>query len=74
MHPNEASSVYLNELVPRLERSDRFLLVNMGDPGYQNWLLGRLSPEGFVRRRVGSFGGSLSVDMYLRSGETRRLQ
>jgi hypothetical protein len=74
MHPNEASSVYLNELVPRLERSDRFLLVNMGDPGYQNWLLGRLSPDGFVRRRVGSFGGSLSVDMYLRSGETRRLQ
>jgi hypothetical protein len=74
MHPNEASSSYLNELVPRLERSNRFLLVNMGDPGYQNWLLGRLSPDGFVRRRVGSFGGSLSVDMYLRSSETRRLQ
>lgn len=74
MHPNEASSSYLNELVPRLEKSNRFLLVNMGDPGYQNWLLGRLSPEGFVRRRVGSFGGSLSVDMYQRAVETRRLQ
>ena len=44
-HPNAASASYLDQLMPSLERSQRFLLVNMGDPSYQNWLLGRFCPR-----------------------------
>jgi hypothetical protein len=69
MRPNEASSAYLESLIPQLEGSNRFLLVSMGDSAYQNWFQGRLSPEGFTRRRLGGFGGSLTVDVYQRSAQ-----
>jgi hypothetical protein len=59
-------SDYLNRMVPRLEESNRFILVNMGDSSYQNWLQGRLSGEGFERHRIGWFGGSLTADLYAR--------
>jgi len=67
MYFTAASSAYLNRLMPELEQSNSFLLVNMGDATYQNWLLGRLSAKGFEKKRIGSFGGSLTVDQYLRS-------
>jgi uncharacterized membrane protein len=63
------TAAYLNQTVPRLEDANRFLLVNMGDTSYQNWLLGRLSAAGFEKKRIGSFGGSLTVDEYLRSNQ-----
>ncbi len=56
---------YLDTLA--LDHSDGFVFVNMGDTSYNYWLLGRLSAGGFVRHRVGQFGGSLTVDTYLRS-------
>jgi hypothetical protein len=62
---NADSMAYLNTLA--LDRSDGFVFVNMGDTSYNYWLLGRLSPGGFVRHRVGQFGGSLTVDTYLPS-------
>jgi hypothetical protein len=60
-------SEYLNRVVPQLEHSNRFIVVNMGDTSYQNWLQGRLSGEGFERRRIGWFGGSLTADLYARN-------
>jgi uncharacterized membrane protein len=65
-----ATYSYLDQLTSRLERGDRFLLVNMGDTSYQNWLLGRFSAEGFQKKRIGSFGGSLTVDEYFRPSQT----
>jgi hypothetical protein len=70
VHLNAESIAYLNEVMPRLEQSDSFVFVNMGDSSYENWLLGRLSTEGFERHRSGSFGGSLTVDTYSRSVAT----
>jgi dolichyl-phosphate-mannose-protein mannosyltransferase len=65
-------SQYLNRVVPRLEQSNRFILVNMGDTSYQNWLQGRLSGEGFERRRIGWFGGSLTADLYARDNRSNQ--
>jgi mannosyltransferase len=66
---NRASIAYLETLA--LERRDRFLLVGMGDTSYQNWLLGRLSAEGFEMKRIGSFGGSLVVEEYYRPSQSK---
>jgi hypothetical protein len=65
-------SQYLNRIVPELERSNRFVLVNMGDTSYQNWLQGRLSSEGFERRRIGWFGGSLTADLFVRNNRSNQ--
>jgi hypothetical protein len=65
-------SEYLNRIVPRLEESNRFILVSMGDTSYQNWLQGRLSGEGFERRRIGWFGGSLTADLFARNSPSDR--
>ena len=43
----------------------------MGDTSYQNWLLGRLSAEGFEMKRIGSFGGSLAVEEYYRPSQSK---
>ncbi len=67
-----SSIAYLDEHVPSLEHSERLLFVNMGDASYESWLLGRLSSAGFVKQRVGRFGGSLTVDLYFRSTEKVR--
>lgn len=72
--PNDASSTYLESVIPQLEQVDRFLVVSMGDSAYQNWLQGRLAPEGFSRRRAGGFGGSLTVDIYQRSTDNHAAQ
>jgi hypothetical protein len=65
-------SPYLNRVVPRLEQSNRFILVNMGDTSYQNWMQGRLSGEGFERKRIGWFGGSLTADLYARDNRSHQ--
>jgi len=65
---NLTSIAYLNTLA--LDRIDRFVFVNMGDSSYENWLLGRLSSAGFDRKRIGSFGGSLTVEEYYRTNQT----
>jgi len=62
----------LNRVVPRLEQSNRFILVNMGDTSYQNWMQGRLSGEGFERKRIGWFGGSLTADLYARDNRSHQ--
>jgi hypothetical protein len=69
--PNELSPTsiaYLEELLPSLEQRDRFLFVNSGDDSYETWLLGRMSPQGFAKRRAGSFGELLTVDLFYRTG------
>jgi hypothetical protein len=40
----------------------------MFDTGYETWLLGRMSPQGFAKRRAGSFGELLTVDLFYRTG------
>jgi mannosyltransferase len=64
---NPASIAYLEEILPSLQRSDRFLFVNFGDDTYETWLLGRMAPQGIAKRRVGSFGEFLTVDLFYRS-------
>lgn len=66
MYLTADSSAYLNHVMPQLEQHNSFVLVNMGDSSYENWLLGRLSYEGFEKKRIGSFGGSLTVEEYTR--------
>jgi mannosyltransferase len=71
MYLTADSSAYLDQIIPQLEQRDSFLLVNMGDSSYENWLLGRLSFEGFEKKRLGSFGGSLTVEEYTRPQSNR---
>jgi hypothetical protein len=65
-----SSIAYLNTFA--LERGNGFLLVNMGDASYQNFLLGKLSAEGFQKKRIGAFGGSLTVDEFFRANPLKK--
>jgi hypothetical protein len=69
--PNELSRTsiaYLEEILPSLDHGNRFLSVNFGDDTYEIWLLGRMAPQSIARRRVGSFGELLTVDLFYRPG------